>query len=423
MNKLQIVFFFLATFGFFACTDSDSYLFEEGNSQTIEVEAFITKSFDEGAEHIHSDSVRLGDTIIFRSSIRPSKAIRSQRIYWTLDGEFFTSEFNFKGAINEPGLHKVAFVFVDIFGDTVSDTISLLAGSSPILENENFIPSNGTRSLPYNEPVRFAWNSYDPDSIWDINYRFTLQEIIDSHRGSTKFLADTIIHGPSFTYYPKLSALTKYIWTVSAENSLHQKAANTISSEFSTSGENGENAILAKIHASEGDYFPKTVHIQDLGDFSPDYKSGEFYIRNLPEGKITLILSASEYKDYPPDTSTFSLSNNQLITTDFYLLDKTAPSIKSLTAGDTLDIADTLGFLITDGNGSVLRTSVSVSIDDVLYLSDYKLIFSNDTLKIPMPFKKSWSYRILSISASDLSENKSVHNFYIRPNTELHEEF
>lgn len=69
-----------------ACTDSDNYIFDERDHQEVRVDAFITQTFDETSVRIKNDTVAPNDSLIFLSSVYPSKAIRSQDIFWTPPG-------------------------------------------------------------------------------------------------------------------------------------------------------------------------------------------------------------------------------------------------------------------------------------------------------------------------------------------------
>jgi hypothetical protein len=157
-----------------ACTNSDDYLFDSQDSQQIEVSAVVTRSFDSDGQKSKADTIQPGDSLIFLTSVSPSKSIRNRQYFWTMDGANFASEYSFKKSINEPGIHKIAFIFVDFFGDTLSDTLTVTVASPPIMDTEKFIPARGTQNIDPDSAIRFAWNFDDPDSLWDVSFRFIL---------------------------------------------------------------------------------------------------------------------------------------------------------------------------------------------------------------------------------------------------------
>ena len=227
-----------ALFGIFmvliACTNSDDYLFNNRDSQEIEVSAVITTSFDNDSEKKKTDTIQPGDSLIFLTTVYPSKSIRNKQYYWTIDGFNFASEYSFKKSIIDPGVHKIAFVFVDFFGDTLSDTLTVTVASPPIIDTENFIPATATQQIDPDSVIRFAWNSYDPDSLWDVSFRFVLQD------NDKDTLIDTLLKQSYFTSRKKLSPLQKYTWTVTAFNEFNLQSKDFLKASFFTSSRKGE---------------------------------------------------------------------------------------------------------------------------------------------------------------------------------------
>ena len=61
-----------------------------------------------------------------------------------------------------------------------------------------------------------------------------------------------------------------------------------------------------------------------------------------------------------------------------------------------------------------------------MYKNNYLQYFSLSDSLLKIPFDKdirSWTYRIINISAIDFSGNKISKNFYLKPNTTLPEVF
>lgn len=414
------------------CTiDSDSYYFDEESTERIQVEAFITRSFDENAPRFKTDTIAAGDSVIFLSSIQPIKTIRSQTFYWTIDGDLFAKEYSFSNTVKIPGLHEITFVLVDYFGDTTRDMVHLYVANPPLLDKENFIPANNTQSLQPDIPINFTWNGQDPDNMWDIQYHFTLEEFTEARDSSSVVLVDTILGKPSFTSHASLRPLTKYRWSVSATNNLHQVSSNTLSGNFFTSGSPGENGILSTISTSSG-YAPESIHIiiedivsdtliKDIPGTPLSPLTQAFSIKPLPSGNVRIIALIDSLPDYVPDTLLLNIQGGILIDLPaFYLQDKTAPQISSLDGNDSLDIADTIKIIIHDGGGKISLLKTSVTLDGSA-ITGFSL--SGDTLQIPLHLEDSWSYRVLNVSSMDYSGNRNNKAFYIRPNTKLSEVF
>jgi hypothetical protein len=408
-----------------ACSNSDQYLIDSQDIQEIEVSAYITNSFENEAEKRRSDTIQPGDSLIFISDILPSKSIRNLTYYWTIDGDLFANEYSFKKDIETPGVHQIAFVFVDFLGDTLSDTLSISVASPPELDTEHFIPASKTQNINSDNALYFAWNANDPDSMWKLSYRFTLKDTNDT------LLVDTILDQAYFAYYNGLKPLQKYTWTVTAFNEVLLKSEADIVADFYTNGRSNENAILGIVRTnSEENLYDYTVTLLDSSMNSiyttriSKNEKPSFSIAPLPAGSYRLAATVLDRYEFIPDTIQLHLSVGQIYELDtISLMDFTPPTIRSISAKDTIDISETLKFIIYDfGSGvSTVKTSVyfdNKQIDDVIQ--------KGDTLFVP--FKefsniKTWTYKFLSITATDYSNNKAKKNFYLRPNSSLPEVF
>ena len=410
---------------FLACTNSDEYLFNDQKAEEIEISAIITTSFDTDAEKKTADTIQPGDSLIFLTTVYPSKSIRNKQYYWTMDGGNFASEYSFKKSINVPGIHKIAFVFIDFFGDTLSDTLTITVASPPIIDTEKCIPATATQSLDPDSINRFAWNSYDPDSLWDTFFHFVLQ---DSDKDT---LVDTLLENAYFASRLKLSPLQKYTWSVSAYNEFNQPSRETLTASFFTSGRKGENAVTGLVGSTsdqENQNF-KVVLLDSLqlplDTFELSGNPGaELDIRPLAKGKYTLITSINRAYDFKSDTVHFSLNENQVLELDSIILtDKIPPRIQAIPQSDTLDIQDTLRFYIYDWGGAISPSKISVSYENQIRQD---IFFSNDTLYVPFTKEaasQNWSYKLISVTALDPSNNRMKQIFYLRPNTTLQEVF
>jgi len=411
------------------CTQSDDVIFNETDSQYISVNAYFSKSLDSNTYSIKSDTINPGDSVIFLTSVYPSKAIRSKDYFWTKDGQFFAFEYNCKKAIYDPGYHQFNFVFVDYFGDTLTDTLHLYVGSAPVLDNENFIPAANTQYIGTNNFMSFAWNVYDPDSMWELSHHFVLKEAKNFYK-NPKTLVDTILHQANFTYLKGFDPLGKYEWTVSVNNELQQKAQDTIHGTFTTNGIQGEAALFGFVgHSSIEKSLNVHMWLVDSdGDMVYDdtitsTKGSAFSIKPLDSGKHTLYTMANDYPDFTIDSTKFNIYANQVITLDTIILSDTNPPLIRIADGsdETIAYADALKFTIKDQGGKIQEKRIKVQFENKS-ISSFK--FSNDTLFVTLPeLKTSWTTRFITISAYDLSGNLAEETFKIAPNTTLPEVF
>ena len=421
----SIALFGLIVLSIAACTDSDEYLFNDQSIEKIKVSAAVTTAFDSNDEKSKTDTIQPGDSLIFLSTVYPSKSIRNRQYLWTIDGKLFANEFSFKKSIDIPGEHEIAFIFVDFFGDTLSDTLHITVASSPNLDPENFIPANGTQNIASDTAINFAWNASDPDSLWGIYSRFVLKN------NNQDILVDTLLYQANYTYFKKLEPLQKYTWTVNVYNEFNQKSNETISSSFFTDGINGESAVAGAIGTSSdlGLYTFRIALLDSLQDTIKTYlssksQSAHFYFKPLTNDTYSLVASIDDAPDFRPQTIIFKTVANQVLELDsITLLDEVPPRIKSVSGSDTIDIQDTLRFILTDFGGNIPSSRISISYEKNRIT---KFTFSNDTLYIPFDKQASlqnWSYKLITLIAHDASNNPTRKTFYLRPNVTFPEVF
>lgn len=411
-----------------ACSDSEDYLFSEQDSknvQNIQVNAYITASFDSSSLRAKSDTIQPKDSVIFLTTITPSKAIRTQKYFWTIDDSVFAREYSFRRSIPKPGFHEVAFFLVDYYGDTVSDTISLYVGTPPVLDNENFIPARGSENFEPSEFVNFAWNCNDPDSLWDISYHFTIKEAFANSDGSENVLVDTILRQPFFTHLKGFSPLTKYEWSVTATNELRQTSYQSIRGDFFVAGLKEESAILGALQNSSGSQIQsyhlilknqKDSTVYENANVRTSHSSSMFKMQALKAGDYTLYASIDSFPDFKVDTLSIHLNKKQVLELDtIKLVDETEPYIRTLEGdADTVAMADTLKFSIIDFGGKIQLSKTSVRLEENIIQN---ISLAGDTLVVPMGnATSSWTYRILTVISIDLSGNKAKRSFYVKPN-------
>ena len=408
-----------------ACTDSDEYLFNEQSTQEIKVSAIVTRSFDSDTKKANADTIQPGDSLIFMTTVYPSKSIRNKQYYWTIDGKSFASEYSFKKSIDTPGEHKVAFIFVDFFGDTLSDTLSITVATPPTVDTEHFIPANKTQNIATDTAINFAWNINDPDSLWEVYSHFILKN------SENKVLVDTILQQAYFTYLKGLAPLQKYTWTVTAYNEFNQKSNEVLSSTFYTDGINGESSIRGSLgtSAEQGAFNFKVLLLDKSLDTlksitTSKLNTADFDIKPLAKGRYNLIVTTDQESDFTPRLFQLDLNEGEVLELDSIILqDEIPPQIYGRWNRDTIDIADTLIFIVVDHGGELTTSKIHVYFEND-YINNIQ--FSNDTLYVPFTKEvstQSWSYKLITVIAVDQSYNRNRKSFYLRPNSTLPEVF
>lgn len=430
--KYPSLFFslFLCLLALWSCSNGDDSLYDENDSTDVSISAKMSADFDSIKTRLKTDTVYVGDTVIFIAEVNPSKSIRMQNYYWTLDDEYFASEFSFRKPIQSAGHHTVKFVLVDFFGDTLSDSLSIWAGNKPTLDDSVFIPATGTQELSTQGGITFAWNANDPDSIYQLHHHFQLQD------QNFKTIVDTITHNSSFTYSGRLSSLQQYFWQVVSFNEIGLVSKDTLSSFFYTKGVDKESGIMGSI-AVKSNYimhFNALVSVYDttgkqlIQDTINGYTSAVSNTNNqlqdyffsfapLKPGTYKIHATIPDYPIYQYDTITVTtkpnevynvgtLSSASLSHPTFYLL----PDTKA----DTIDFADTL-----------ILTWDSLEIPDITFYQ-FSVNLENKNLMvnkgkdgkaiIVLPKSaKSIRYTILTITMEDMHQDKVTKTYYIRP--------
>lgn len=424
LHLLTILFFSLCILAFNACTNSDEYLFNESDTTTIQVSAYMTRSFEKESDRRKQDTIVPGDSLIFLTSISPSKSIRLQKYYWTIDGDFFANEYSFKNTVYDPGLHQISFVLVDFFGDTLSDTLHLFVASPPEMDTQKFIPRDNTQGIDPSAFLNFVWSSNAEDSLWQISYHFMLKDT-----ESDEIIVDTLLQSPQFSYIKGFKTLSKYEWSVQAYNELNQTSQETLRACFFTSGFKNEGGLSGTLKTSSSDVVTKfdlTIlneadsTVRQIKNYETDER-GFFKISPLEPGHYTIITKASDFSDFTPDTTEFFTEAKILTEVSAIVLkDRVFPTIKHESELDTLDIADTLKFYVHDGGGPLSLSKISSQLESSI-ISSITLI--GDTLLVPLPksIENSWTYRLLTVSVLDQSGNKFSRSFYIKPKRSFEE--
>lgn len=401
------------------CTDSDQYLFKPDGDKDVEVHAFIVHSFDQETEKCKQDTIVPGDSVIFQTNIYPSKSIRLQRYYWTIDEKLFASEFSFKNTVFEQGPHKIKFILIDYFGDQISDSLMLYVGIPPMLDYESIIPKDNTQGINPSSIINFAWKNLSNDSSWQVSYRFTLKKL-----GDQDPMIDTLLTEPHFSYHSGLAPLEKYFWDVSAVNELNMVSNRDIHATFYTAGYSNQGAITGHVSVvsatpSQQVTFSVVDSTSKVVQTFKNYTladSGAFFLAPIPEGKYSLICSKDSSPDFTQDTATVFIKKTGIGEADFTLTDVIGPEIFSIARSDSLNAADSLRFIVRDGGCEMAINRITAYLENTFLTG---IQYRGDTLVVPLPSKNYWTTQRLRITAQDASGNKVNAYFFVRPSTTI----
>ena len=375
-----------------SCSDSDQYLYDDEDMVALQVHAEMARTFEIDSARVKADTITSKDTIVFIGEITPSRQAHYREYYWTLDGEDFSNDMNFRKPVTKAGYHQVCFVVTDYFGDTLRDTLHLWVTNPPVIEPWGFIPAIGSQGLSPKEGIHFAWHGYDPDSISKVYYRFEIQEprgiryTDDRHPKLYTVghsILDTLIETPHFTYwdnsnfYHRLENLKFYTWEVRAINEFGLESDTVVQGNFFTKGNRNEGGIQAFIRFSNESLYDKyshngKIHLDILDSLSNpvieremELDTNQVVVSPLKPGKYRIIASLSKLTDFSTDTADVVVLPGEIAIADtLRLLDTIPPSNKYLTPEglvqdvDTLDFKDTLRFYFEE-HGTGLQTQSS----------------------------------------------------------------
>lgn len=406
-----------------SCFNSDDHIFDETEATNINVDVALAKSITDVSSKVKADTFHVNDTIFFIARISPNKIIKVQDYHWLMDGQYCSSEYNFKKQITDLGHHKFTFVLKDHFGDMHYDSLDVWIADNPILNDSVFTPANGTQAIDPFEAIYFTWSAKTEGIKLAHYYRFTLSEQDFANIDSKFTRIDTILYEPNFIFHNKLNQFKKYNWTVQAFNEYDFASSQKIQSSFYTKGFPGEGSLQATVDIGRATSVPMQLTLKDKGNFNKhfDFKfnlsssNNNISLGVIPAGTYQLTLS-SDYSDFGAIIKDVII-NEGFVTIEkkLKLVDSIAPTIISMTNRDTLDFADTLQFIVKDGSGDISSQNINVSLENEAILDKF---YKDNILTVVLKeTDKSWTYRILAISATDGSKNIFNKYFYIMPST------
>ncbi len=423
MKFTRIYFLVAIVWLFQSCFDSDEHIFDEADATDISIDATLARSASPVTESVKADTFNINDTIYFQTSVVPNKVVRVQDYHWLMNGQYCSSEYNFKKQIEVPGYYKFTFVLKDYFGDMHYDSLEVWVADNPILNDTLFIPATGTQTIDPYESIYFSWKASTKGIRLAHHFRFTLSEEEFANSETNFKDIDTILDEPHFVFHNELNPLKKYNWTVQAFNEYNFASSEKIESFFFTKGLDGEGSLQATIKTSVQSSIPVHLSLTDKTnenkvfnyEFSISQSKNKISVGAVPKGSYKLELS-SNYSDFGTTKKDVTIHEGLVTTLDnIKLVDSIAPSITSVLNLDTLDFSDTLHFVIKDEGGPINSQNIAVNLEsDIITDRFYKDSILTVILK---ETDKSWTYRILTISVIDGSNNNKTKSFYITPSS------
>jgi hypothetical protein len=438
-----------------SCSDSDQYLFNEDDAVALQIHAEMALTYEIDSARVRADTVSSKDTLIFIGEISPNRQAHYREYFWTLDGDDFSNDMNFRKPVAKPGYHEICFVVTDHFGDTLRDTLQLWVTNPPVIDPQGFIPAAGSQGLSPREGIRFSWHGYDPDSMSKVYYRFEIREpkgiaynyeIRRKLYTASNTILDTLLETPFFTYwdnpdfYHRLENLKFYTWEVRAVNEFGLESDTVIQGNFFTKGNRNEGGILAFLRFSNESLYDRSylsyngkIHLDILDSSSKLIKeqemgldSNQAIIAPLKPGKYKLIASLPKLTDLDPDSIDVTVLPGEISIADtLFLQDTIPPSNRYLSPEgtlldlDTLDFKDTLRFYFEDHGGDLYQDVFwngqelrGYDYRNTIYNSDH----TADTILVTLSQSyKSWTYQLLTINAYDYSGNLNSKTYVIKP--------
>ena len=424
MKFIQTLIIAATVWLFQSCFDSNEYIFDEDDAIDIKIDATLSHAMSAPVPSVKADTFNIHDTIFLLAIVSPNKIFHIQDYYWLMDGVHCSSDYNLKKQIDKPGHHKFTFVLKDHFEDIHSDSLDVWVADNPILNDSAFIPAQGTQAIDPYETIYFTWSAKTEGIRLAHHFHFTLNEedfVYLGPRSESKFIPiDTILNEPYFEYHNELNPLKKYNWTVQAFNEYNLASLEKIESFFYTKGLVGEGSIQAKISTNQQATIPIHISLQNKTDeskvlnynLSVTQASNEISLGSIPVGAYQITFR-SDFPDFKSINKDIDIHDGFITILDnIQLTDSIAPSIASISNLDTLEFSDTLKFIVKDGSGTLNTQSTTVHLEsDLITDRFYKDSILNVILR---DSDKSWTYRILTISVSDGSNNSTRKTFYIK---------
>ncbi len=401
-----------------ACENPDRVLFQNSTGDALRIDAALIRLADPDEQQKNADTLLLNDSVFFNAAVTPSKSIPLKSFYWTHNGRRLGNEFSFKTVFRELGLHLVSFTVVDLFGDSLSDTVRVRVTEKPILDSL-ILPRDSTQGILSQKEVSFVWNLMESDPNANVFYRFKLFDFQNIY-------ADTLLENSFYSFSKKLPNYQKIMWSVQAVNEFGIESENTISAAFYTGGTASEGGATGYVSAPFAEAMQNlTFELRDSNSQKISFASqaeldslvqqGFLRLSPLPAGNYRLIISNKLYTDYRSPEIPVRISNGEVSDLgNIVLKDSILPLILSLDSDSLLlPPLDTLTFLIQDHGLPHTPENFSLLLNGTEFTD---LQFKRDTLRIfSHSYRHSFTEQILTIRFSDGFYQNQEKTFYLRP--------
>lgn len=415
MKKLLAIlalFFLLLS----SCLNEDDNRFDENEANPISVEAFILHIGDSSSTRYKADTLYPSDSLIFLAVIEPSRSIRITDYYWQIDSNKVFSEFTYRALLKEPGKHRVRFVLLDRFADTLSDSVTLWIAPNPVLDTDSYIPLSGTKSVDPESELHFAWNAVTDNPLAKLFYHFTL-------KSPDSLYIDTILERSQFSYSAKLPGLQKITWRVATYDNFGRNAKDSITSVFYTKGTAKKSGITATIAVSNSQalngfsfsLLDSSGALLDTTKITHSLNGDQFHLSEIDPGPYRIFFYNTQYTDYKSDTVSFYSKTGEVSDLGEIQFQDNIPLQITCNSciSDSLEWRDSLFFNISDNGLSISSSSISLTFDGNTATG---WNFKNGKLSVPtQAFIPSFIWHPLKIKASDRAGNYTENLFYVSP--------
>lgn len=326
------------------------------------------------------DTLLAGDTIIFQGDISPSRGTKTNDHWWEIDGSIRREEFAFKYSFTEAGIHRGVFYVIDRFGDTLSDTCTILVSRLPSIQSL-LLPFKGSLLVDARSPsgIHFAWQA-DSGGAAAAMYRFRLWAEPCVSNDKRSLLLDSVTSFPFLDWWKPLSELCPYSWSVQISNQLGFTGSFALESQFSTKSNSPNNAVQ---WYSEMDSL--LLMLNRFGELQTDslfLDSGVNRIEGLEPGEYKSILLHPFRSGYQAETTYFHISEGLLTNLgSLSIQDVVAPKVTCISCyGDTTTYTNTdLKLVIAENGSGISPTKTRVYLNS----NPIPSIWKKDTLMIP----------------------------------------
>lgn len=381
-------------------------------TELVTVEALLYVTVDNTVLAREADTLRPTDTVQLSSGILPSRNIGITEFFWMVDSLKYPQVFSIRTAFPEGGLHRASFHLVDLFGDTLSDTVLVWTSTPPVFSNIAIPSANSWGIEPAQGGILFAWECADPDPADRTEFHFILQNGNDT-------LLDTLLYTKALSLGIPLQPLQVYRWTVNAKDAFGMEADSTLTDRlFSTRGTGSEAGLYSKAGLPpHADTVPTLLRCSSTASNtakSSALANTPHLLSPLPAGTYKCWMEAPRWTDLRSDTVTLALASGQIkFARDLNFQDTIPPDVKSLSTANPLPLDTVLRFLVRDGAPGT--PELHLYWNGTAYADWARKL---DTLVVRVPRNAQLPARqTLSLQAKDLSGNSIWYTWNIAPSS------